>query len=155
MKIGIIVHSKTGNTHSVALKLKEKLSTAGHQVNIEKVTPAGDAHPGVKNLQLETQPEVSAYDALVFGAPVWAFSLSPVLATYLTQLSSLRNKKIACFVTMGSPFSWMGGNRAIAKMKETCESKGATVLATGIISWSSKHREKDITKVVGNLGGLF
>jgi NAD(P)H dehydrogenase (quinone) len=91
----------------------------------------------------------------VFGAPVWAFSLSPVLATYLTQLSSPRDKKIACFVTMGFPFAWMGGNRAIALMKKTCESKGATVLATGIVNWSSKRRAKDINDIVEKLGGLF
>ena len=155
MKIGIVVHSQTGNTYSVAERLKAKLTAAGHSANIERVAPVGHAHPGIKNLQLEKRPEVGAYDALVFGAPVWAFSLSPVLATYLAQLSSLRDKKIACFVTMGFPFAWMGGNRAIAQLKEICECKGGTVCGTGVVNRMSTHREKNITNMVEKLSGLF
>lgn len=37
MKIGIILHSQTGNTLSVANKLKEKLISLGHTVNLEQV----------------------------------------------------------------------------------------------------------------------
>lgn len=155
MKIGIIVHSQSGHTLSVAQKLKDKLSVAGHAVNIEQVKPAGNAHPGVKNLQLETNPAVNTYDALIFGAPVWAFTLSPVLVTYLTQLSSLRDKKIAGFVTMGFPYSWMGGNNAIAKLKKICESKGGTVSGTGVVNWMGGHCGPKITDLVEKFNGLF
>ncbi len=41
MKIGIIVYSQTGNTFSVAEKLKAKLTAAGHNVNIERLTTVG------------------------------------------------------------------------------------------------------------------
>lgn len=155
MKIGIIVHSRTGNTHSVALKLKEKLLTLGHSVNIEKITPVDDKQMDVKKVRFGTLPEVDTYDALVFGAPVRAFSISPVLAAYLEQLSSLGNKKTVCFVTMFFPFSWLGGLKAIARMEKICESKGTKVSGTGIVSWSSKQREKMITDVVEKLSTLF
>lgn len=154
MNIGIIIHSKSGNTYSAAVKLQEKLSTAGHKVTIERITPAGDAHPGIKNLRLETQPEVDAYDGLVFAAPVWAFALSPVLTTYLAQLTLLHGKKIASFVTMSFPFAWMGGNRAIAQLKQNCESKGGTILATAVITRSGKD-EKAVTEMVEKLSGVF
>jgi menaquinone-dependent protoporphyrinogen IX oxidase len=155
MKIGIIIHSQTGNTYSVAQKLMEKLSAKGHTVNLERLEPVGEVHPGVKNLQLKSLPDVTAYDALVFAAPVQGFSLSVALATYLTQLSSLQGKKLAGFVTMAFPYSWLGGNRTIDQMKQFCETKGGAIIGTGIINWMSKRRETQISELVERLSGLF
>jgi len=155
MNIGIIVHSQTGHTHSVARKLMEKLIAAGHSANLERVTSVGNVHPGAKDIQLETRPEVDTYDALVFGAPVYGFSLSPVIASYLSQLVSLTSKKVACVVTQFFPFPWMGGNRAIGQMKEICESKGAEVLGSAVVNWSSLHRNRQIIESVDRLSGLF
>jgi flavodoxin len=75
MNIGMIVYSQTGNTLSVATKLKEKLSAAGHSVNFERLKVVGEVKPGTKDVQFETLPNAGQYDALVFGAPVEAFSL--------------------------------------------------------------------------------
>jgi flavodoxin len=155
MNIGIIVYSQTGNTNSVGLKLKEKLSANGHSVNIERILLAGDAQPVAKDIQFESRPEVSTYDALVFGAPVEAFSLSQVMKSYLTQVASLKGKKVACFVTKGLPFYWTGGSRAIVQMKKICGSKDATICGTGIVVWMSKDREKKIDEVVEKLSRLF
>ena len=154
MNIGIIIHSKNGHTYSAALKLQEKLISKNHKVNIEKVTPVGDAHPGVKNLQLETKPEVSGYDGLIFAAPVWAFALSPVMATYLSGISSLKGKKIAAFVTMGFPWASLGGNRSIKQLKQSCEAKGGTVMTTEVITRSAQD-EKIVGDVVEKLSGMF
>ena len=93
MKIGIIVHSQTGHTYSVAQKLQEKLSAVGHEVNVERVTPVGEVNPGAKNIKFETLPDVNVYDALIFGAPVQAFSLSAVMKAYMDQIKSLNDKK--------------------------------------------------------------
>ena len=41
MNIGIIVYSQTGNTLSVAKKLEEKLSLAGHSATLEQVKAIG------------------------------------------------------------------------------------------------------------------
>lgn len=154
MNIGIIIHSQTGHTHSAAIKLQKKLSANGHKVAIEQIKPIGNAHPGVKNLHLENYPELGTYEGLVFAAPVWAFTISPVLATYLAQLTSLRSQKIAGFVTMGFPFAWMGGNRAINHLKQICESKGGTVAATAVISLSGKDG-KALNGMVEKLSGVF
>lgn len=119
MKIGIIVHSKTGHTYSAAQKLLEKLSASGHSVNIERITPVDDKQMDPSKIQLKAVPDISAYDALVFGAPVIGFSLSAVMALFLKQLSSLKGKKIVCFITKSLPFYWTGGTRAISTMNET------------------------------------
>jgi len=155
MKIGIIIHSQTGNTHSVALKLKEKLSAAGHSVDLERLKVVGALRRGIRDIQFETLPNAWQYDALVFGAPVEAFSLSPVMIGYLTQVASLQSKKVACLVTQFFPYPWMGGNRAINQMKKICESKGAVVFGSEVINWSSSRRNLKIIEAVDRLGRLF
>lgn len=155
MKIGIIVHSQTGHTFSVAERLKDKLEAAGHSVNIERITPVDAKQTDPKKVQIEKLPDLSVYDALVFAAPVQAFSVSPVMKAYLGLLPSLSNKKIACFVTKALPFDSTGGNQAISLMKSTFESKGGTVVGTGIVNWTGGGREKKIAELVEQLGKLF
>ena len=151
MKIGIIVYSQTGNTLSVAEKLKEKLTAAGHSAEIEQVTVAGGRKSGERAFQLETRPDVSQYEALVFGAAVEAFSLSPVMRSYLTGVDSLQGKQVACLVTQFFPYPWMGGNRAIRQMRELCESKGATASGSAVVNWCRFRRVKTIASAIDRL----
>jgi flavodoxin len=149
MKIGIIVHSKTGNTYSVAEKLQEAISASGHDVSLLKVSAINDDEQDINKIRLDSMPDVSQYDALIFGAPVWAFSLSIVMRAYLSRIDSLSGKKAGCFVTQGLPFPWMGGKRSIRQFTEFCERKGAEVYATGIVNWPK--REKLIPLVADKL----
>jgi NAD(P)H dehydrogenase (quinone) len=154
MKIGIIVHSRTGHTHFVAQRLQEKLSADGHAVDIQQLRLAGGQDVPGKDSMIKNPPDLNGYDRVIFGAPVHAFSLSKVMEAYLTQVSSLTGKTVACFVTKGLPFGWTGGNRAISEMKEICESKWATVSGTGIVIWN-KNRQKQIDDLVEKFSGLL
>ncbi len=151
MNIGIIIHSYTGNTLSVAHKLKDILEAAGHSVNLEQVTAVNSDPKEAQNVQLKDIPDISKYDLIIFGAPVWAFSLSPIMKLYLSQISSLQGKKIGCFVTQQLRFKFMGGNNAISQMKKACQSKGGSIYETGIVGWSHKQREARIEEVVQKL----
>jgi len=155
MNIGIILYSETGNTYSVSQKLKEKLIKAGHSVNIERLKVIGKVKPGTKDIKFETLPDTDSYDALVFGSPVQAFSLSSAMTTYLSQIKSLQDKKVAFLVTQFFPFPWLGGNRTIGQMKKICESKGAAICGIAVVNWSKPSREKQITEMVEKLSKLF
>jgi flavodoxin len=155
MKIGIIVYSHTGNTYSVAQRLMEELKVVGHSVTIERVTAVGDEQTEVGKIKLKKIPDMGAYDALIFGSPVRGASLSQVMTAYLSQITSLQGKKVACFVTQFFPYKWMGGNRAIEQMKKISESKGAEVLGTGIVNWLSISRNKKIVDIVKKLCRVF
>lgn len=155
MKIGIIVHSYTGNTYAVARRFQEHLVQAGHLAEIERIVIKGGEQPNNKQFIIENAPAADKYDALIFGAPVRGFSISPVISTYLQQLSSLKDKKIACFVTKQLNSYWTGGNRAITGMKEICESKGGVVAGTGVVLWKSKNREREIDSLVEKLSGII
>ncbi len=154
MKIGIVVHSQTGHTLSVAENLKNKLESAGHSVNIERLTPVDPEQADPKKVRLEKLPDLSAYDALILAARVQGFSASPVMKAYLPQLPLLNGKKVACFVTKALPLDATGGNQAISLMKSAVESKGGTVVGTGIVHWSG-GREKKIEELVERLGKAF
>lgn len=154
MNIGIIVYSQTGNTYSVALRLKEQLAAAGHTVTLERIEVIGEVTPG-KPVQFKTLPDVGPYDALIFGAPVHAFSLCQPMSGYLEQVTSLQGKRVACLVTQGLPYAWLGGNRAIRQMSRLCEAKGATVCGTGVVNWMNRRRDHQIAEVTDRLSRVF
>lgn len=151
MKIGIIVHSYSGNTYYVAQMIREMLLKGGHQAEIERIKILGGEKPNSRHFEIEAPKDSSMYETFVFGAPVRGFSISPVIETYLNQISTLKDKKVACFVTKQLSSNWTGGKRAIAAMKDVCESKGGTVVGTGVLFWKSKNREKEIEELAEEL----
>ncbi len=155
MKAGIVVHSRTGNTLSVAERLKEKLAAAGHMVSIERLTPDDEMQNDPGKVRIIKLPDLSPYDAVVLAAPVHGFSASAVMKAYLAQMPPLDGKKVACFVTKALPFDFTGGNQAVSAMKRAAESRGGTVVGTGIVKWSGEGREKRIADLVERLGKAF
>jgi hypothetical protein len=154
MKIGIVVYSQTGNTLSVATKLKEKLAAAGHSVALEPVKLVGERKPGSREFQLGPLPDVTPYDVLVFGAAVEAFSLSAVMTKCLGQIGSLEKKNVICLITQGFPFAWLGGNRAARQMRKLCEAKGAAVRGAAVVNWMGKGLDRRIANGVEKLSKL-
>src|SRR6056297_3025434 len=142
MGIGIIVYSKTGNTLSVAERLEKALTEAGHDAVIQRVKVNNDEEGSKGNLSLTANPDISDYDAVVFTAPVHAFSLAPAMKLYLDQVGDLSGKKVYGFVTQHFKKPWLGGNRAIRTLKSLCQKKGADLRITGIVNWSNSEREK-------------
>jgi NAD(P)H dehydrogenase (quinone) len=155
MKIGIIIYSQTGNTKNVAGKIQDKLQASGHTVLIEEIAIKGNtpAQPG--KFELVGIPDTESYDALIFGAPVQAFSLNPVMKAYLTHLPELNGKKVALFVTKHLPLLWLGGTGAIAKMKKECEARGAKVSGSDIVVWAESKRDKTTAECVENMSRYF
>ncbi len=148
MKIGIMVHSQTGNTLSVAEKLLERLLKEGHTAELKKIIPFKESDPRPEAVQFQAKPPVEGYDALIVAAPVWGFSLSAVMRAYIAQMDLTKKPIIAGFVTHAFPLPWMGGTRAIKQMVNLCHAKGLRVAATGIINWSRKDRENQILALI-------
>lgn len=148
MKIGIMVHSQTGNTLSVAERLLERLLKEGHAADLKKIIPFRESDPRPEAVQFQSKPPVEGYDALIVAAPVWGFSLSAVMRAYIAQMDLTKKPVIAGFVTHAFPFPWMGATRAIKQMVNLSHGKGLRVAATGIINWSRKDREQQILAMI-------
>lgn len=144
MKIGIIIHSHTNNTMSVGQRLADAMLAHGDFVKLERVIAVNEDPNAKEKLQLAAAPDVAAYDYIILGAPVWGFSLSPVMTAYLADLSDLKGKRVACFVTEHFPKPWLGGSRAIKQMIQYISRRGGIVTQTAIINWTSKSRETQI-----------
>lgn len=153
MKVGIIIHSHTGNTLSVGEKLRAAYTAAGCETKLERITLVDENPNRGFNVQLKDIPDASQFDILIFGAPVRGFSASPAIRAYLAQVSGIAGKKVRCYATEQFPKPWMGGNHAIKQMVAAVESKGAEVAGTGVINWSSKRREEQINELINRFGG--
>jgi flavodoxin len=155
MKIGLFVHSHTGNTLSVAEQLTKKLQNDGHMVELKRLEPAGGENKNeidINKIIFQPEPEISGYDYVIIGAPVRGFSISPVLAAYLNKVPSLKGQMIDLFVTQAFPYSWMGGNNAIKQMRSACEKKGAVIGKTSIVNWRKNKKEAQIQELINKLG---
>lgn len=155
MNIGLVIYSGTGNTRNVAVKLQEKLTAADHAVTLEEITITGNtpAQPG--KFELKQIPAVDSYDALIFGAPVQAFSLNPVMKAYMAQLPLLNGKRVALFVTKQLALIWLGGTGALAAMKKEVESRSGKVIGSEIVVWAEKKRAQTTQKCIDSISKLF
>jgi len=142
MNIGIMVFSKTGNTLSVAEKLRETLLEKGHKAVLEQVTASNDVEMNPKKVVLSNSPSTQGYDMLVFAAPVNGFRLAAVMKAYLQGLPSLEGKLLAGFVTQAFPFPWMGGKQAINGMEKLVKAKGGELSQTGVVNWMFAGKRK-------------
>ncbi|MDA3899920.1 MAG: flavodoxin [Spirochaetes bacterium] len=156
MKTGIIVYSYTGNTLSVAEKLKEAIEKKGHDCTIEKIAVNEDYDPNndMGKFTILESPDPTKYDFLVLAGSVIAFSLSPVMKRYCKTVKAIEDKKIALLVTQHLPFAWMGGNRALRRMEKMCTFKKAVICAKEVINWSRKDREERITSATNRIASL-
>jgi flavodoxin len=146
-KIGIIVYSKTGNTFAVAEKIRDSLTAEGKEVTLERFM-AETAAGSNTLIGLTTKPHCGGYDALIFGAPVQAFSLDPAMKLYLDQTEAIQAEKTICFVTQHFPKPWMGGNNAMRQMLALLKAKGIKAEKAGVVNWSGKTKDDQIAAIV-------
>ena len=155
MRIGLVVHSDTGNTLSVVEKLQSKLVAAGHEAHVEKLLAAGNSKPGDMNSEPASLPDLTNYEGLVFAAPVHAFSLSALMRKTLTQIQGMQGKPTGLLVTQAFPFAWLGGNRAMRQMTGVLKEKGAVIAGTEIVNWMGSGLEERITLTTDALAKVF
>jgi flavodoxin len=151
MKTAMIIHSLTGNTLSVAERLKESFLGKGMETDLIKIEPLGgedrnETDPG--KIRFQAYENLDDYDYVIVGSPVRGFSMSPVLKSYLSHSEEMKKKKVLIFVTHFFPFSFMGGKSAISQVKKEVENKGGSVLDYAIIDWKNPAREKQIEKLI-------
>lgn len=150
MKIGIVVYSQTGHTLSVAERLHDSLKSKGKDVTLAKIGSTRNMKNNPSNFEITKAPKIDNYDIIIFASYVEAFMLCPVMKRYLSDVTSLKGKKVWCFVTEQFPYAWMGGNKANRKIASICKEKGATVEKAKVINWGNKKREDMIKKLIND-----
>ena len=132
MKTLVIYCSRTGNTrkvgHAVATALgcdEEEIIDGKDRSRISGYLGAGrDATLQRATPIQAVQKNAAEYDLVVVGTPIWAFTVSSPVRTFLTEHG--RNiKSVAFFCTMGGS----GDERAFRHMEELCGKPPVATLA--------------------------
>ena len=130
MKSAIIYYSYSGNTKKVARILQEQLSQQGAVDEIELqadesksfFSQAGRAFLHKRTGLRGVNFDLSGYDLICLGTPVWAFGPAPAMNTYLDRCSGVENKEAILFATYGSG---AGKEKCLNYMQDILSKKGA------------------------------
>ena len=155
MKVGIIIYSQTGKTLKAGEKIKTEIQKKGHTAELIRLEPVGPVNQGLKNYQFKAIPNTGSYDFLIFGAPVMAFSLCAVMASYLEQSPDFQGQKSICFVHQFFPFAPMGGNQAVSQLKNIVQNKNSKVLSTFVLNMSSLRYSKRIDDTAAQINNMI
>lgn len=136
MKICLIYYSKSGNTKLIADRIKAKLENKQHQLDLIEIKPV--KQPGFfkaafsaikqKELPIKNDPvDLTRYDKLIFGAPLWGGKPASFIKTFLGIASGLEGKACSFYITCaGNPEKQSGG---FDVFRENLTSKGLVVAA--------------------------
>jgi flavodoxin len=117
----IVYHSRTGYTRRIARQLADRLGADLDEIRIVQpmhgalgyAACAIEAMAGLAPALRPMRHMPTDYDLIIVGTPVWFWSLSSPVRSWLETFGS-RGKRFAFFCTMGGS----GASRVFAAMKE-------------------------------------
>ncbi len=131
MKSAIVYYSYSGNTRKVAQVLAGYLGQRG-EVEIIELKGLDESDNFFKQVarafvhkRAKIEPanfDLSGYDLVCFGTPVWAFGPAPAINAYLEKCTGLGNKSVVLFATYGSG---TGRGKCLDYMQNSLAQKGA------------------------------
>jgi len=148
-KVLIVYYSTSGNTKAVAEKLQTK--TGGDTYRLETVHPYPTEHRALTDAakrELEENdlpalkgdlPDMSSYDLILVGGPVWWYTVSTPVMQFLQQ-ADFAGKKVAAFCTHGG-----GVGHYFPHFKE--QARNAVVLE-GLPLWGNKAGDASTDKAL-------
>lgn len=157
MKSLIVYYSYTGNTANVAIALSNLLKEKGtvQIISLEAQDEAKDFFSKCKRAFLKKRAkinevtfDVSNFDLVLVGSPVWAFAPAPAVTAYLDKISGLNGKEAVAFVTYGSG---LGKKRALNFINNSLKEKGAVSVKNFSVSQLKSRESKYIKETVSNI----
>jgi len=131
MKSIVIYYSHSGNTKKVAEIFTEYLKENGPVERIELIALDesqsffGQGRRAFIHARAKIAPvnfDLSGYDLVCLGTPVWAFAPTPAMNAYLYKCFGLEGKEVTLFTTYGSG---TGNKRCLNYMQDILTKKGA------------------------------
>ncbi|MDD1719579.1 MAG: ArsR family transcriptional regulator [Methanoregulaceae archaeon] len=154
MKICIIYHSYSGITRGVAEKLKASCGGDLVEVKPRKDYTTLTAYTlGCRRaMKREADPvhpdsiDVSSYDIIVIGTPVWAWKATPVINGAIAALEGSEEKSAVIFVTCGGK-----PGETIPVLKEALSAKGVRIVGEKVFV----RRDADDPEKIGELASII
>jgi flavodoxin len=151
MKTSIIFHSYSGNTRSVAEKVRDACKG-----DLVEVKPTSDyssltaytlgCYRAMKGVCDPIEPktvDVSADDVIVIGTPVWAGRATPAVNAAVAALAGCTGKKAVIFATCGGK-----EGDTLPMLKKALEEKGVTVAGEFVFDKTGMKDPEKITMMI-------
>jgi flavodoxin len=151
MKTCIIYHSYSGVTQGIAEKIKAACGGDLIEVKPKDTYSTLSAYSvGCYRARKEAcdpiNPEiidVSLYDLIVIGTPVWAWKATPVINGAIAALKGSEGKKAVIFATCGS-----SAKDTLPIMKSALEKKGVRVSAELVLNKSDISGNEKVNDLI-------
>lgn len=147
----VVYFSYTGNTRMIAEKIKDK--TYCDILELKPVEPYSDDYDSVVNDEhnseksnyipkiQEIDVDLSNYDEIILGTPVWWYRPVPVVRTFLMQ-NDLSGKTIKPFATNAG---WLG--RTFSEIKSICKDSNVEEVLNIVFKSYSNNLVTDESKI--------
>ncbi len=151
MNIAIVYFSLTGNTEKVALEIKRQLEEKNIKISLirlkgEEGSFFGNSLKALFRVKAKTEQgewNLSAFDFIFVGSPVWALSPTPQANAFLSKCSGVKGKNGAVFVTYKSG---TGKGRALRIMKKELLKRGLKEIYSFFVSNKITIEDRDKLK---------
>jgi flavodoxin len=149
MKTLVIYYSLTGKTELVAQEIAKELNADLRKVeDLKKPSIAWayfyGGYSAMRGKEWKIKPvdlNLSGYDRIFVGSPVWAGKPAPAVNTVIASID-FTGKTVIPFVTMGGS----GGDRAIKAMSDKITTKGGKIAGSFSIKSGGKKNEEITAK---------
>ncbi len=143
----IIYYSLTGSTQIVAYSLSEflhadivEIKDLKERAGFKNMLSSGlDA---IREIKTQIEPEkidLSDYDLIYIGTPVWASKPSPAIITIIDKCD-LRGKDVILFATMSSN----GGDTTLKRLSDKVKARGGRVVESFALETKNKSENEII-----------
>ena len=136
MRALVAFYSQSGNTGLFAKIIADTFRAADIECDIELLKPNEKASPGKSALTFRNEPiDLSRYDLLLLGGPIWAFTMCPPTLAWLLQQKPFKHApKAAAFTTQGLFFKSWGGTQGLHAVNTLMGEQGASIVEGEIVS---------------------
>jgi flavodoxin len=151
----VVYYSYTGNTRALAEQIRQ--SVDGDIFEIQPATPYSSdydtvVNQGKKEVESGYKPplkrkvdNLSSYEVIFVGTPIWWYTIAPPVATFLAE-SDLAGKTIIPFCTHGG----YGAGHSLEDIKKLAPK--SQVLDELVLSGSNKYEQKEILAWLSKVG---
>jgi len=158
MKAIVIYYSLTGKTELAAKSIAETLKIKSKKLEELKLRKGllgflRSGYDAIKEVNSEIKSldiNISDYDLIFIGTPVWAFKPVPAINAFIAN-TNFAGKKAVAFVTMGGS----GDKNTIKILKEKIEAKRGTLIASFSIRTGGLIKDADIVEKGKQIGKEF
>ena len=155
MKILVVYYSRTGLTKKIATLISTKLKADIDEV-IDKKDRSGAmgymraGKDAMKNelTSITFTHDPKDYDLVLIGGPVWAWTVTPAVRTYLDKnVDALKIKRVAFFASQGSS----GSDKKFKAMEDVIGMKPIATLTINGKDFKSNTYESKVDEFVSSI----